>query len=144
MKHKEFLSKLQHEAIVKAIGAAEARTSGEIRVVVARAPAADALAAAQKQFARLGMHRTKLRNGVLIFIAPRSQTFAILGDAAIHEKCGETFWKTLSEEMTAHLKRGEFTTALTHVIGKAGSLLAEHFPRQKDDQNELPDEVIEA
>jgi uncharacterized membrane protein len=143
MKHKDFLSKLEHEAIVKAIGAAELRTSGEIRVFVARGSVSNALAAAEQQFAKLGMHKTRERNAVLIYLAPKSQTFAILGDVAVHEKCGEGFWKTLTEEMTGHLKRGEFTAAIVHAIGKAGGLLAEHFPRSGDDKNELPDEVIE-
>ena len=143
MKHRVFLSKLEHESIVKAIGAAELRTSGEIRVYVARGAVPEALRAAQKHFGQLGMHKTKERNGVLIFVAPKSQTFAIWGDAGVHEKCGEGFWKVLSEEMTGHLKRGEFTEAITHAIGKAGGLLAEHFPRRPGDKNELPDTVIE-
>lgn len=143
MKQKDFLSKLEHEAIVKAIGAAELRTSGEIRVFVARGAVPDARAAAEQQFGKLGMHKTRERNGVLIYLAPKSQTFAILGDAAVHEKCGEGFWQAVAAEMARHLKAGEFTAAVTGAVAKAGGLLGEHFPRAGDDKNELPDEVIE-
>ncbi len=45
--------------------------------------------------------------------------------------------------MTVHFKRGDFTAGLIHGIDRAGSLLAEHFPRTSDDRNELPDEIEE-
>jgi uncharacterized membrane protein len=136
--------KIDHDRVVAAIGAAEARTSGEIRILLARHKADDPVADAQKHFERLGMTRTGARNGVLIFLAPRSRTFAVIGDTAIHEKCGNTFWTELAAAMTEHFKRGDFTAGLEHGITRAGTLLAEHFPRQSDDRNELPDKIEEA
>jgi uncharacterized membrane protein len=137
------LPKIDHERVVAAIGAAERLTSGEIRVVIARPKAADPVAAAQRHFARLGMEQTRERNGVLIFLAPRSRTFAIIGDTAVHEKCGDAFWRLLTAAMTLHFKRGEFTEGLVHGIEKAGALLAEHFPRTAGDTNQLPDAIDE-
>lgn len=136
--------KIDHDRVVAAIVAAEAKTSGEIRVILARRPHPDAIAAAQKHFERLGMTRTAARNGVLIFLAPRSRTFAVIGDTAIHEKCGDAFWTELAAAMTEHFKNNDFTAGLVHGIDRAGSLLAEHFPRQADDRNELPDTIEEA
>jgi uncharacterized membrane protein len=135
---------IDHARVVAAIGAAEAETSGEIRILLARHKADDPVAAAQKHFERLGMTQTKERNGVLIFLAPRSRTFAVIGDTAIHEKCGDAFWTELTAAMTEHFKRADFTAGLVHGIGRAGALLAEHFPRQSDDRNELPDKIEEA
>ena len=89
------------------------------------------------------MEVTKNHNAVLIFVAPRSQTFAIIGDEAVHTKCGDAFWRELADAMSGHFKRGEFTDGIVHGINRAGDLLAEHFPRDPDDKNELPDEVIE-
>jgi len=43
--------------------------------------------------------------------------------------------------MTAHFKRGEFTEGLVLGIERAGTLLADHFPRSPDDRNELPDQI---
>jgi uncharacterized membrane protein len=137
------LPKIDHARVVAAIGAAEKHTSGEIRVVVARHPAADPVAAAQRHFERLGMNQTKERNGVLIFLAPRSRTFAVIGDTAVHEKCGDAFWRLLAAAMTLHFKRGEFTDGLIHGIEKAGGLLADHFPRSAGDSNQLPDVIDE-
>lgn len=136
--------RIDHDRVVAAIGAAEAKTSGEIRVLLARHKAADPVAAAQRHFERLGMTQTAARNGVLIFLAPRSRTFAVIGDTAIHEKCGAAFWTELAAAMTEHFKRGDFTAGLEHGIATAGTLLAQHFPRSPDDVNELPDTIEEA
>lgn len=137
------LPKIDHARVIAAIAVAEQRTSGEIRVVIARHKAADPVAAAQRHFERLGMTHTKLRNGVLIYLAPRSHTFAVIGDTAVHEKCGDAFWRLLTATMALHFKRGEFTDGLMHGIEKAGALLAEHFPRPPDDRNELPNRIEE-
>lgn len=124
-----------------AIGAAELATSAEIRVVVSRAAAPDPVAAAEREFERLGMAQTAARNGVLIFLAPRTRTFAIVGDTGIHAHCGETFWSDVASAMEIEFRRADFTAGLILGIGRAGKLLAAHFPRQGDDRNELSDGV---
>jgi uncharacterized membrane protein len=134
---------IDHARVVSAIAAAEALTSGEIRVVVSKRRVDDAVASAKKSFERLGMTRTELRNGVLIFVAPASRAFAVIGDTGVHEKCGDDFWRELATAMTSYFKRGDFTGGLVHGIERAGALLAEHFPRRPDDVNELPDGVVE-
>ena len=136
--------KIDHERVVAAIAAAEQQTSGEIRVVVSQQKTEEPVLAAQKQFERLGMTQTAARNGVLIFVAPASHTFAVIGDHGVHEKCGEAFWRELTAAMTERFKRAEFTEALVLGIERAGALLATHFPRRPDDRNELPNRVEEA
>jgi uncharacterized membrane protein len=137
------LPKIDHPRVVAAIGDAEKKTSGEIRVVISRRKITEPVAEAQKQFERLGMTATSRRNGVLILLAPRSRTFAVIGDTAVHDKCGNPFWSELAAAMTEHFKRGDFTAGLIHGIERAGALLAEHFPRTADDRNELPDDIEE-
>jgi len=127
--------------VVAAIAEAEAHTSGEIRIVLSRQSVADPVAAAEEQFERLEMMNTTDRNGVLIFVAPSSHTFAVIGDQGVHEKCGQDFWRTLTDAMSAHFKQGKFTDGLVLGISRAGALLAEHFPRRADDPNELPDHI---
>ena len=137
------MPKIDHDRVVAAIKASELKTSGEIRVVLAWRKASDAVAAARRQFERLGMTRTRYRNGVLVFLAPRSRTFAVIGDTGVHEKCGDDFWRELTASMGQYFKRGEFTAGLVHGIERAGSLLAEHFPYEPGDCNELPDSIEE-
>jgi uncharacterized membrane protein len=127
--------------VIAAIGGAEARTSGEIRVYVSSRKTDEPVLAAEKQFERMQMTRTAARNGVLIFLAPASHTFAVIGDKGVHEKCGDQFWRELADAMTEQFKRGDFTQGLLLGIERAGALLAQHFPRQPDDRNELPDSI---
>ena len=141
MKPKEFFQQVRHDEIVGAIRDAEKKTSAEIRVFVSRKTVNDPVKAAAAAFEKLGMTETHERNGVLIFVAPRSQKFAVIGDKGVHEKCGVEFWQWVSNEMSGHFKASRFTEGLVHGVSKAGGLLAQHFPRRADDQNELSDRV---
>jgi uncharacterized membrane protein len=145
MRTKEFLGKLGHDRIVQAIRDAEKKTSGEIRVHIQRGKlAGDPLPAAQEKFHSLKMYKTRERNAVLIFVAPRAQKFAIVGDKAIHEKCGDSLWQTVVAKMGEHFRNGRFSDAIVEAIHDLGEGLARHFPRRNGDSNELPDTVIEA
>ena len=143
MRTKEFLSKLEHDEIVRAIREAESKTSGEIRVFIQRGKLeGDPLIAAQKKFHKLGMHKVPERNAILIFVAPRAHKFAVVGDKAIHDKCGESFWQRLADSMREHFRNERFSPALVEAIEEAGKALASHFPG-KSTPNQLPDEVVE-
>lgn len=144
MRTKEFVSKLDHDRIVQAIRGAESKTSAEIRVYIQRGELeGDPLEAAQKRFHKLGMHKTQEQNAVLVFVAPRAHKFAVVGDKAIHEKCGEQFWQSVVEGMRAHFQKENFSVALVEAIGEVGQALATYFPRKGTDRDELPDEIIE-
>jgi uncharacterized membrane protein len=130
MHPKTFSRHLQHDAIVAAIRDAEQKTSGQIRVSISPKHIDDPVAAAQAEFLRKGMNQSPERNGVLIFVSPRSQKFAVIGDEAVHAKCGDEFWRKLAEVMTGYFRKSEFTPGIIHGVQKAGELLAEHFPRR--------------
>src|ERR1700760_4354651 len=118
MKSHHFLKAVDHGRIVAAIAAGEKQTSGEIRVFVSRRKTEDALHAAGLCFTKLKMDQTPLRNAVLIFVAPVSHRFAVVGDTAVHAKCGDDFWRSVVEGMEPSLKRGDFTEALVHGVAK--------------------------
>jgi uncharacterized membrane protein len=144
MRTKEFLTRLDHDRIVASIRNAEAKTSGQIRVYIKRGEFnGDPLLEAQSQFQRLKMEKTSERNGVLIFVMPRAQKFAVIGDEGIHQKCGNEFWDRVVASMRAHFKSANFTEALVEAIEEAGKALALHFPSKGAPQNELPDDVVE-
>jgi len=144
MRTREFLSKLDHDRIIQAIHEAESKTAGEIRVLIERGKLkSDPLEAAQRKFHRLGMHKTRDRNAVLIFVFFCVHKFAVVGDNAIHEKCGDEFWQLVVERMRTHLQNEKFSDALIEAIKEVGSILATHFPQTVKDTNELPDDVIE-
>ena len=143
MKPHDFLQKLDDAEVVRAIQAAERKTSGEIRVFVTNGDlGADRVVdRAAVRFEKLGMTSTRDRNAVLLYFVPRARQFAIVGDKGIHEKCGETFWSEVASGIREKLREGRFTEAVVDGIEKAGEVLASHFPRRPDDRNELPNEV---
>jgi uncharacterized membrane protein len=130
MRTKEFLSKLEHDRIVSAIRDLEKQTSAEIRVYIQRGKLeGDPLLAARKKFHRFGMHKTPHRASVLIFVAPRAHKFAVVGDEAIHQKCGEELWQQTVDCMRDHFRNERFSDALLDGIRDIGSALATHFPK---------------
>ena len=145
MRTEAFLSELDNDRIVAAIKGAEARSRGEIRVHVSNQPTAEVEAAARAQFEKLEMTRTELRNGVLIYVAPQSQRFAVIGDAGIHERCGPDFWTRVAAAMEAAFRAARFTDGILEGVRETGDVLARHFPREgaRPDVNELADDVTE-
>lgn len=138
---KDLFTKEQKQEIVQAVQMAEKRTSGEIVVHIEKGCREEVLDRAAGVFDRLGLQKTKQRNGVLFYLAVTDHKFAILGDAGINQKTGENFWTEIKDKMQALFRDGKFTDGLVSGINMAGEKLAEHFPYQKDDKNELPDDI---
>jgi uncharacterized membrane protein len=116
--------------IRETIDAAERGTTGRIGVRIANGKSADALEDARAHFMQAGLHEHPHRNAVVFFVAPGARRFAVVGDAAIHERAGQEFWHAIVEEMQPHLHRGDITAALVHGIERVGAKLREHFPEQ--------------
>jgi uncharacterized membrane protein len=140
---KSLLGPADHDRIVAAIARAESGTSGQIRVHLHHRSVRDPIAAAKKVFEKLGMTNTAEKTSAMIFVAPLSKNFAILGDSGIHEKCGDDFWSEAAAAMTGHFQKGDFPGGIVATIEKLGEALAAHFPRRESSVNELPDEVDE-
>jgi uncharacterized membrane protein len=139
---KEFLALLDQPRIVAAVGAAERETSGEIRIhIEPKAIGGDARYVAERTFERLGMTKTALRNGVLLFIASEERVFAIVGDKGIDEKVPAGFWDSIAEKLTLRFGSGEFTEGIVEAIMAAGQQLKTYFPCAADDVNELSDDI---
>jgi uncharacterized membrane protein len=142
MNARHFFSDTEKERIIEAIRAAEAETSGEIRVhVSSKSSHDDVLNSAAIWFARLKMHKTRLRNGVLFYLSVSDRKFAILGDAGINSRVPADFWQNISEQMHEQFANNRFVEGLDEGIRAAGQQLKQHFPRHDKDVNELPDDV---
>jgi uncharacterized membrane protein len=136
-----FFDEDERRRIGEAIAAAEARTSGEIRVHLARHSGGDALAAARRAFEAIGMTKTAARNGVLVWISVDDHAFAILGDRGIDKVVPEGFWNDVREGMSACFAERRFADGVVLAVSAAGEKLAAFFPRGTGDRNELADEL---
>ncbi len=111
---------------------------------VAEREVADPRTEAAVVFERLGMADTAERNGVLLFVAPESQSITVIGDREAHERCGDAFWAAVVQAdprgvPCRALHRGHRRGAVRAIAAE----LARHFPRRpgETDRNELPDAV---
>lgn len=138
---RKFFTEAQEEQIIRAIRQAERNTSGEVRVHIEENCTGDAVDRATHLFGELNMHNTKLRNGILFYIASKDHKFAVVGDEGIHEQVNDAFWQEIRNEVIDEFKAGHFAAGLEKGILHGGEALKQYFPYQDDDINELPDEI---
>ena len=138
---KDFFSTQEKEDIKQAIMNAELDTSGEIRVHIENTFTGDVMDRAAYIFQQLGMNKTVLRNGALIYLAVKNRRFAIIGDTGIHQAVPENFWNDIKALMLDHFRENRFADGLIEAVTETGRQLKKHFPHKRDDVNELPDDI---
>lgn len=138
---RDFFTPTQREQIKSAIVEAEKLTSGEIRVHVENNVLIDVLDRAAYVFEQLGMHKTKYRNAVLIYLAVKDGQFAILGDVGIHQHVGDEYWNSTRDQMRTDFNEAEFTSGIEKAILDIGEKLKKFFPIDLDDVNELSNQI---
>ncbi|MBW3517754.1 TPM domain-containing protein [Flavobacterium sp. NKUCC04_CG] len=136
-----FFSEAEEAEIVKAIIKAEENTSGEIRVHLEGHTDLPAFDRAKEVFFDLNMDKTAERNGVLFYLAIEDKSFVIIGDEGIDKKVEADFWDCIKDTVIEHFKIADFKTGLIKGILRSGEKLKAYFPYQKDDVNELPNEI---
>jgi uncharacterized membrane protein len=129
MSTRGFTGAVDQQKVVEAMRAASERSSGEVRVHVTSEAVADAYESAVATFEKLGLTGARERNGVLLFIAPRSRKLAVVGDVGIHTRCGPAFWTELAAAVSADFRAERFTEGIVNGLTRAADLLAQHFPR---------------
>lgn len=137
-----FLSAAEQSRIVDAIRAAEANTSGEIKIHI-EPSCGKALPydRAVQVFAALGLHETRARNAVLLYVASEDRRFSFIGDIGIHAAVGDDFWRDAAQAMSLDFKRGAFGDGLIAAVGKIGARLTKGFPPERVKENQLSDEI---
>ena len=135
------LNREEDRRVVEAIRQAELNTSGEIKVHIENHCRGDVEERSLFVFNHLKLNETKLRNGVLSYLAVRDHKFAILGDEGINQVVEDGFWNDIRDLMMACFKEGHFADGIEQGIMRCGEKLKTYFPYQTDDVNEIPDEI---
>jgi uncharacterized membrane protein len=134
-------SSSEQQRIREAIQTAEKSTSGEIRICLEKTCSEDVLDRAANYFYKLGMDKTALRNGVLIYLATNDHKFAIIGDAGINKVVPADFWDSTKEAMLSCFKSDQLAEGIITGIRLAGEQLTAYFPCMDEDKNELSDDI---
>lgn len=137
----EVITPAVRSRIESAIRQAEAGTSAEVRVHIEDHCNDDVLDRAAYVFAELGMHKTVLRNGVLIYVAVEQRKLAIIGDSGINNKVEKNFWQTVLDSMLAHFRNERVEAGIVDGVRIVGEKIRILFPATNNDRNELPDTV---
>jgi len=124
------VTKAEGARIDAAIAAATAGTTGHVAVRVVTQKNVDAFERAKAEFASRDLHRARDRNAALVLVAPKARSFAVLGDRALHERVGETFWQELVAEMRPYFARDAIADGIVHAIARVGRELHAHFPAE--------------
>jgi uncharacterized membrane protein len=139
---REFLTAREVAAVNAAVNEAERKTSAEVKVVLARHCWGDIKAKARRIFRDLGLDRTAQRNCVLLLFVVANREFLIYGDEGIHTKVGADFWNDIRDEMAEAFRRDECGAGIAYGVQRIGAKLAQYFPWQRDDVDEISDEIV--
>jgi len=89
-----------------------------------------------------GLHYTRAHTGILIFVPLLEHRVVVLADRGINEKVAAGTWKEIVDTITEGLKSGNGCDGFCKAIDRCGEILAQHFPRRPDDQDELPNKLV--
>jgi len=92
-------------------------------------------------FFAMGLHETRDRTGVLIYISLLEHRVEILADRGIHAQVPGHYWDEQVSLILQGLKTGTPAQGLIRAIDSMGAQMAERFPPRPDDQNEVGDKV---
>jgi putative membrane protein len=98
--------------------------------------------AAREQFFAQGLHRTRSRTGILIYIAEAEHHAEIIADDGIVTRTDKVFWRRQVEVLVAALKQKRPADGLIAVIAACGEELARVAPPEPGDTDELPNRVV--
>lgn len=98
---------------------------------------------ALEQFLAHGLHTTKGRTGVLLFVSNAEHYAEVVADQAIHEKVDAAVWDEAVAALVAAARAGHPAAGFVQAIEICGKVLAQHFPRTGRDRNELPNRLVE-
>ncbi len=101
-----------------------------------------ALLRAELEFHREGLGATSGKTGILLFISMLEHQAVVLADKGIAERLNEATWAEVVATMLEGPKSGQWAGPLEKALRQCGALLAQHFPAQLGDKNELPNHVI--
>ena len=98
---------------------------------------------AKEQFNNLRLNKTKSKQVLMFFVSLDEKYVHILADNKISKKIPDEFWQQLVYEFTQDVKKENFLNGYLKAINTSKAILIKHFPIQKNDENELSNEIIE-
>jgi putative membrane protein len=99
-------------------------------------------AAAVTRFFGEGLYRTRDETGILLYISVLEQKVWVLADRGINAQVPQSRWDGVVAGIISGIKEKRQGAAICDAVLETGDLLGAHFPKKKDDINELPDLIV--
>ncbi|MFL9593811.1 TPM domain-containing protein [Aeromonas schubertii] len=96
---------------------------------------------ARLQFIEQGLHRTRERLGVLIFVSVAEHYVEILVDDGVAQHIDNQVWQEIIDDFVAEVRRGKVEDGFVECVRRTGEVLADAFPPTHD-RNELSDDLV--
>ncbi|MEI7485227.1 MAG: TPM domain-containing protein [Ignavibacteriota bacterium] len=144
---KKYLSKEELDSITNHIAETEKFTSGEIRICFNKNTAwaerkLTSREMAVKEFHKLGMHNTKDKTGVLLYVLFKDRKFEVVADTGINDKISAEKWDVITNHLIGEFKSGNYKAGIIKALDEIKEVLMKEFPRKADDTNELPNDIV--
>ena len=144
---KKYLSKAELEELQNEISNIEKFTSGEIRICFKLKKGfherkLSYRELAFKEFHKLGMHNTKDKTGVLIFILFKDRIFEIIADEGINSKISQDIWNIVINHLKNEFSGGNYKAGLLKCLIEIKNVLVKEFPVKEGDTNELSNDIV--
>jgi putative membrane protein len=97
--------------------------------------------AAMEQFMIRGMARKANRAGVLIFVSLTEHYARIVADRGITDKVDQEVWQGAIDALISHMREDRIAEGFLVALEQCASVLAEHFPADASQSNDLPDRI---
>jgi putative membrane protein len=94
------------------------------------------------QFMAHGIHQTDAKTGVLIYVSLGEHMIEIVADYGIYSKVEKAIWGDAIAKILVKTKQDDLGGGLVDGVDMVGDILAQHFPPNDNNPNELADNVI--
>ena len=120
------------------------RANGRLKALFLYKPQVDheVREAALAAFYTEKLYKTEKENGILLYISLLERRVWVLADAGITSKIPQERWDDIVAELTSDIRTGKQCAGICKAVTAVGQILEEHFPGEKDDQNELHNLII--
>lgn len=96
------------------------------------------------QYFKIGAEgRTAKKTGVLLYLSMREHRAEIVADEAVHQSVPAERWGAAMAKLVSEVHAGRPGEGVAAAVTQVGAILAEHFPKDASDPNEIPDRLIE-
>ena len=111
-----------------------------------------AMLKARALFELEGVHLTRGRNGIMLYVSVAEKYVEVIGDRGISQHVSEAQWQEIVSGFTDHVRRGEVCQGYLTAIAHCGELLKRYCPEtgssaedvgESGEDGELPNHLIE-